>query len=231
MPIPSNRQRVRSYLYQFFRLLILSPFSTRLFTNLAITTLATLFLLFLPWLPPFSSSRSSILDPITRIFPFNRGLFEDKVSNFWCASNVVFKWRERMGRDALVRSSAGLTAVGFVPAVWGLIFGGWKMRSRGPVTNTSAQHVSTPTPTLPLLPYALLTSSLSFFLFSFQVHEKSILVPLLPATVLLSGAAVGSTAHEWGVLLNNIGMFRCVSFSLFLFSSQRLTYRVVCGRC
>ena len=31
----------------------------------------------------------------------------------------------------------------------------------------------------------LLNSSLSFFLFSYQVHEKSILLPLIPATLLI----------------------------------------------
>ncbi|XP_039050924.1 probable dolichyl pyrophosphate Man9GlcNAc2 alpha-1,3-glucosyltransferase [Hibiscus syriacus] len=32
--------------------------------------------------------------------------------------------------------------------------------------------------------YALLNSSFSFYLFSYQVHEKSILLPLLPLTLL-----------------------------------------------
>ena len=67
----------------------------------------------------------------------------------------------------------------------------------------------TPCPTLALLPYALLTSSLSFFLFSFQVHEKSILLPLLPATLLLIGAESGTGEdREWGILFNNVAVFR-----------------------
>lgn len=66
-------------------------------------------------------------------------------------------------------------------------------------------------PTLMLLPYALLTSSLSFFLFSFQVHEKSVLLPLMPATLLLSRAESegGGEDWEWGVLFNNVAVFRC----------------------
>ena len=67
---------------------------------------------------------------------------------------------------------------------------------------------STPAPVLPLLPYALLTSSMSFFLFSFQVHEKTILVPLLPLTLLLSGASNSSFTFELGVLVNNVAVFR-----------------------
>ena len=30
------------------------------------------------------------------------------------------------------------------------------------------------------------TSSMSFFLFSFQVHEKSVLLPLMPLTVMMA---------------------------------------------
>jgi len=38
-----------------------------------------------------------------------------------------------------------------------------------------------------ILPLALAVTSWGFFLFSFQVHEKSILLPLLPMTLLLGG--------------------------------------------
>jgi alpha-1,3-glucosyltransferase len=29
-----------------------------------------------------------------RVFPFGRGLWEDKVANTWCATNLVIKWRQ-----------------------------------------------------------------------------------------------------------------------------------------
>lgn len=166
----------------------------------------TFLILFLPFLPPFAPI-SSVLDPITRIFPFSRGLFEDKVANFWCASNVVFKWKNWIARDALVKLSTGLTALGFLPSVVGLIRGGMTTARPTPDDKDSSPVVM---PTLPLLPFALLTSSMSFFLFSFQVHEKTILVPLLPMTLLLSGASPDSSVFAWGVLANNIGAFRCV---------------------
>jgi len=38
-----------------------------------------------------------------------------------------------------------------------------------------------------MLPLALAVTSWGFFLFSFQVHEKSVLLPLLPMTLLLGG--------------------------------------------
>jgi alpha-1,3-glucosyltransferase len=56
-----------------------------------------------------------------------------------------------------------------------------------------------------------LTSSMSFFLFSFQVHEKTILLPLLPLTLLMSGAQPGTALHSWGALGNNVAVFRWVS--------------------
>ncbi|KAL1743172.1 glycosyltransferase family 57 protein [Schizophyllum fasciatum] len=151
-----------------------------LFARLALVTSTTFALLFAPWI----SSPALLLDPITRIFPFGRGLFEDKVANFWCASNVVFRWRNWASAPVLIRLSTVLTALGFLPA-----------------------HARPEQPLLPLLPYALLTSSLSFFLFSFQVHEKTILVPLLPVTMLMASAASESALFGWGALVNNMGMF------------------------
>lgn len=173
--------------------------------------------MFAPFLPPFSPL-STIAAPITRIFPFGRGLFEDKVANFWCFTNVLVKWKRTFaGREGfLIKASTGLTALGFLPAVVALIFGGYKTRLQKDTKNDSVNvspamasaAPSSPTPILPLLPYALLTCSMSFFLFSFQVHEKTILVPLLPLTLLLSGAAPTDDVFSCGSLGNNIGVFR-----------------------
>ncbi|KAF8505356.1 glucosyltransferase [Hysterangium stoloniferum] len=194
--------------YLFGKCIFLGPQDGRkLFVRLAFTTLLTFVLIFLPWLTP-----TAIMDPISRIFPFNRGLFEDKVANFWCASDVVLKWRRWLGPASLVRLSAVLTAAGFSPAVMGLIYGAWsiaqKARDSGGLKDNKTP-APTSSPTFALLPYALLTSSLSFFLFSFQVHEKSILLPLLPATLILSGAESGGGGEdwEWGVLFNNVAVF------------------------
>ncbi|KAJ7175874.1 glycosyltransferase family 57 protein [Mycena filopes] len=172
----------------------------KLFSRLALATSLSFLLLFLPFLPPFAPI-SAILDPISRIFPFARGLFEDKVANFWCASNVIFKWKHWASSAFLVKLSAGLTALGFLPNVLVFMRIAWQTQ-----LVPGAKPPSHP-PILPLLPYALLTSSMSFFLFSFQVHEKTILLPLLPMTLLLSGAPLDSTVFGWGVLANNIAVF------------------------
>ncbi|KAJ7459872.1 glycosyltransferase family 57 protein [Mycena latifolia] len=172
----------------------------KLFLRLALVTSLSFLVLFLPFLPPFAPI-SAVLDPISRIFPFGRGLFEDKVANFWCASNVVFKWKNWASSAFLVKLSAALTALGFLPTVFVFLRIAWQTQLR------QGEKPPLHTPILPLLPYALLTSSMSFFLFSFQVHEKTILLPLLPITLLLSGAPIDSTVFGWGALANNVAVF------------------------
>ncbi len=68
-------------------------------------------------------------------------------------------------------------------------------------------------PAAAILPYAMLSVSMAFYLFGFQVHEKSILVPLLPLTLLIStkgdtyGGGSGASDWEWAVLGNNLATF------------------------
>lgn len=189
-------------------------YSLNHFVRIGFTTIAAFVLVFLPFLPPFAPS-SSILDPITRIFPFGRGLFEDKVANFWCASNVIIKWRFWLSQSMLLKMSTGLTAIGFLPSSFNLIMAGTRLRhvtvppagSRKSLTSAGKRE-EVSTPTLPILPWALLSSSLSFFLFSFQVHEKTILLPLLPLSLLMSGAQFDSFTFEWGMLVQNVALFR-----------------------
>ncbi|CAG8546686.1 955_t:CDS:10 [Diversispora eburnea] len=42
---------------------------------------------------------------VTRIFPLQRGLYEDKVANIWCAINIIIKLREMFDIQSLVRLS------------------------------------------------------------------------------------------------------------------------------
>ncbi|KAJ3864801.1 glycosyltransferase family 57 protein [Lentinula novae-zelandiae] len=188
----------------------------RLFVHLALTTVATFMLLFLPWIPPFSASPLLILDPIYRIFPFARGLFEDKVANFWCASNVVMKWKKWADQEILVKAAAVLTLLGFLPSVIVVGKAAWDLKVWNEPAATKVvesngesepEESSSHTQILPLLPYALLNSSMSFFLFSFQVHEKTILLPLMPLMLLFSGATSDSEVYSWGALGSNVAVF------------------------
>ena len=100
---------------------------------------------------------------IHRIFPFARGLFEDKVANFWCAIHTFHKLH-KYPTKLLQRMSLAATALAILPPC--VIIGIWPRRT--------------------LLPLALATCAWGFFLFSFQVHEKSVLLPLLPMTLMLA---------------------------------------------
>lgn len=106
---------------------------------------------------------------VIRMFPFERGLFEDKVANFWCVTNVIFKYREHFTAEQLKVLSLALTVLSILPAC---LITFWKNITRK----------STPPTTLI---YGFSATAWGFYLFSFQVHEKTVLVPLIPSTFLL----------------------------------------------
>jgi len=87
-----------------------------LLTSLALVVIITITLIFLPFLLPntilnnfLSCNYSALLNAelwrpgqwdlmtplqiFQRVFPFGRGLWEDKVANTWCATNILIKWR------------------------------------------------------------------------------------------------------------------------------------------
>jgi len=48
------------------------------------------------WIP-FAYPLDYLGDVISRIFPVGRGLFEDKLANFWCTLNIVYKFKALPG--------------------------------------------------------------------------------------------------------------------------------------
>jgi len=108
----------------------------------------------------------SIGQIVVRLFPFNRGLFEDKVANFWYVLSIPLDLRERYHESTLKLLSLGATLLLLTPVLVDLFRGG---------SSTSPQR----------LLLALHNSALSFFLCAFQVHEKSILLPLAPLAFLV----------------------------------------------
>jgi len=105
---------------------------------------------------------------LTRIFPFNRGLFEDKVSNIWCVIDPIFKLRTVFGKD----SDGGILKVISTSATLLLCA-------------PSCIALMRKTPSIRVMLYALTSISLAFFLCAFQVHEKSILFPVASASILI----------------------------------------------
>ncbi|XP_055933650.1 dolichyl pyrophosphate Man9GlcNAc2 alpha-1,3-glucosyltransferase-like [Argiope bruennichi] len=114
------------------------------------------------WMP-FLRSLDDTLAVVERLFPFSRGLYEDKVANIWCMLSVVIKWKSLFSTPTLVKISAFCTLLAVLPS--------------------SIQLLRNPS--LHKLRLSLINSSLAFFLFSFQVHEKTILLPALPILLLL----------------------------------------------
>ena len=112
---------------------------------------------------------------IHRIFPFARGLFEDKVANVWCAIHTLHKLHI-YPIPLLQRISLLSTIVAILPA---------------------CMTIST-FPRKDLMPWAFASCAWGFFLCSFQVHEKSVLLPLLPMTMMLGGdGGLGVETRAW----------------------------------
>ncbi|KAK2986813.1 hypothetical protein RJ640_011038 [Escallonia rubra] len=111
---------------------------------------------------PYIHSVDAFLEVVSRLAPFERGIYEDYVANFWCTTSILIKWKRLFTMRSLKLLSLGATVSTCLPSM--------------------VQQLRAPSKQGFL--YALLNSAFSFYLFSFQVHEKSILLPLLPASLL-----------------------------------------------
>ncbi|KAL3270980.1 hypothetical protein HHI36_021483 [Cryptolaemus montrouzieri] len=120
---------------------------------LGITVVVTFSIIWLPFL----FDLDILLQVLHRQFPFARGIFEDKVANFWCALNVVYKLKV-CDKAKLMRICLFTTLSAVFPSSVDLFL----------------------RPNRKKFILALINSSLAFFLFSYQVHEKTILVVALP---------------------------------------------------
>ncbi|KAF7655389.1 hypothetical protein LDENG_00056890 [Lucifuga dentata] len=131
-----------------------------LLLRIAITVLLTFALCWLPFL----SDPSQTLQIVRRIFPLARGLFEDKVANTWCSLNTLIKIKTILSSDSQLYLSLVCTLLAVLPSSIKLLM----------------------KPTFWQFKLALVNSSLAFFLFSYHVHEKSILLVSLPVCLLLN---------------------------------------------
>jgi alpha-1,3-glucosyltransferase len=97
----------------------------------------------------------------------------------WCTLDIVLKLRRRLDHATLALCALSATLVGIAPM-------GAELLRRAP---TPRRFV-----------YALFNSSLAFFLLSYQVHEKSILLPMLPAALLFATEEAPFLALSCGVV-------------------------------
>lgn len=145
---------------------------------------------------PFLLAASSVSEAATliqqiliRMFPFERGLFEDKVANFWCSTNLLIKYSQRFTHEQLKILSLVFTVGAFTPPCLAIF---WKS-IRSPKRNPD------------LVIYGFSAVSWAFYLFLFQVHEKTVLVPLVPTLFLLLSTDRSAIAHvQW---INNVSIF------------------------
>ncbi|ESQ47220.1 hypothetical protein EUTSA_v10027717mg [Eutrema salsugineum] len=111
---------------------------------------------------PYLHSLDDFLMVLSRLAPFERGIYEDYVANFWCTTSILIKWKKLFTTPSLRSLSLAATVLASLPSM--------------------VQQILSPSNEGFL--YGLLNSSMAFYMFSFQVHEKSILMPFLSATLL-----------------------------------------------
>lgn len=75
--------------------------------TLAAAVLLTFAVCWAPWL----LSQEAALGVLQRVLPVKRGLYEDYVGNFWCATNFVVKWRKLYEQQVRTGASSGCTGV------------------------------------------------------------------------------------------------------------------------
>jgi len=152
---------------------------------LGVAVISTFGVLFGPFIyyrdMPSQTIEDVIFIILRRIFPFQRGLFEGKVSNLWCMLSVKpISIRERIPQGIQPIVALGLTLAMALPFCIMLFMVGKEGYRRGE-KQQQQRH-------LKALLWGTAGVSLSFFLASFQVHEKSILIPLAPFSLLIMEA-------------------------------------------
>lgn len=161
------------------------------FVSLGATVIMTFALLWWPFLyyqtssaitaSSFSSTELQRFQHVLRrLFPFQRGLFEGKVSNLWCAMSVKpISIRQRIPVQLQPIAATFLTLLLFAPSAYRLFLLGRKRY------DTKIDYVENCQLHWRMLLWGAASSGLAFFLASFQVHEKSILMALAPLSLLL----------------------------------------------
>lgn len=162
-------------------LCVFPTINLRRFISIGVTVVASFGLFFTPLL--LAGGVDQVKQCLIRVFPFSRGLWEDKVANFWCAGNTFFKFKLRFGSEQLQQMSLAITLAAILPVMLIVFFN----------------------PRRRLIPWAFAACSWAFYLFSFQVHEKSVLVPLLPTTLLL--ATLDANVIPLVTWINNVAVF------------------------
>jgi alpha-1,3-glucosyltransferase len=192
-----------------------------LFVKLGVTVMVTVAVVCMPFLVVPGGMHAVF----SRVFPTQRGLFEDYVANFWwvfnvlfcvimnrnhyltschglcrCVSSLIIKWKRLLGMNQLLLACLLATLCGFLPAA--------VAEARRPGEQSFLHCLSTTSMAFFMFSYQVITENLFILTVLFvplsrlallfnsfllcvciaQVHEKSILMPLLPLTALAGSA-------------------------------------------
>ncbi|VDO82350.1 unnamed protein product [Heligmosomoides polygyrus] len=170
---------------------LLENFFARCVSVVVLVTFALL------WLPFIAGGPQSVLAVLGRVFPFYRGLYEDKVASVWCAFSFVLK--------LIASFSAACVLLVSLPSLVVLFL----------------------RPSIRNFKLSLLICSLIFFLFSFQVHEKSILLAAIPALILIPDYHI---AAVWLLHITNVSMFSlCLKDGTGAVFALFVAYYVMCS--
>ncbi|KAM4641437.1 dolichyl pyrophosphate Man9GlcNAc2 alpha-1,3-glucosyltransferase [Discoglossus pictus] len=145
--------------------------------QIGVTVIASFAICWIPFLPEVEQ----IFQVLRRLFPVGRGLFEDKVANVWCSLSILFKIKNLLSPDRQLQLSFACTILSVMPSCIKL----------------------TVHPSLRGFKFALVNCALSFFLYSFQVHEKSILLVSLPICLIINDVPLISS---WFLLISSFSM-------------------------
>lgn len=54
---------------------------------------------------------------LSRLAPFERGIYEDYVASFWCISSIIIKWKNLFSVQSLKIISFSTTILSFLPSM------------------------------------------------------------------------------------------------------------------
>nr|XP_021151901.1 dolichyl pyrophosphate Man9GlcNAc2 alpha-1,3-glucosyltransferase [Columba livia]XP_021151904.1 dolichyl pyrophosphate Man9GlcNAc2 alpha-1,3-glucosyltransferase [Columba livia]XP_021151908.1 dolichyl pyrophosphate Man9GlcNAc2 alpha-1,3-glucosyltransferase [Columba livia]XP_021151913.1 dolichyl pyrophosphate Man9GlcNAc2 alpha-1,3-glucosyltransferase [Columba livia] len=108
-------------------------------------------------------------------------IMQDKVANIWCSLSVLVKIKNIISPQTQLKLSFAVTFLSLLPTCIKL----------------------TVQPSLRGFKFALVSCALSFFLFSFQVHEKSILLVSVPVCLIINEIPFMAT---WFLLVSTFSM-------------------------
>ncbi|XP_015785902.1 dolichyl pyrophosphate Man9GlcNAc2 alpha-1,3-glucosyltransferase [Tetranychus urticae] len=153
-----------SFSFFFFLLGICFQYPNRTKSMITLATISSAVIMtFIACWFPFIWDSETFLSVVYRLFPISRGLYEDKVANIWCSLEVLIKLKRLVSASNMAKISAITTLICLLPSSFHLF----------------------KNPTIKNFIYNMAGTSLIFFLLSFQVHEKTILLAALPVTLLI----------------------------------------------